>query len=122
MIHELAHKLDMLNGGANGQPPLHPDMRGDAWASAMQAAYDRLNAELDRDPDAATAIDPYAAENPAEFFAVASEYFFSAPDLLQDAFPAVYAQLGQFYRQDPRQRLAGPLQELHAQPAADHRP
>ncbi len=122
VIHELAHKLDMLNGGANGQPPLHPDMRSDAWASAMQAAYDHLNAELDRDPDAATAIDPYAAESPAEFFAVASEYFFSAPDLLQDAFPAVYAQLGQFYRQDPRQRLASELSQLHAQPVADHRP
>jgi len=50
-------------------------------------------------------IDPYAAENPAEFFAVTSEYFFSAPDVLHRAFPEVYAQLADFYRQDPLARL-----------------
>jgi hypothetical protein len=106
VIHELAHKLDMLNGDANGLPPLHADMRIDSWASDLQQAYDALNAELDRDPEAETAIDPYAAESPGEFFAVASEYFFSAPDLLDAAFPAVYAQLRAFYRQDPLTRLA----------------
>ena len=106
IIHELAHKLDMLNGSANGQPPLHPDMRADAWAAALQSAFDSLNAALDRNPDAETALDPYAAESPAEFFAVASEYFFSAPDLLDAAFPAVYRQLAAFYRQDPLTRLA----------------
>ena len=105
MIHELAHKLDMLNGDANGLPPLHGDMRVSDWAGAMQHAYDDLNRQLDRNPDAETAIDPYAAENPAEFFAVTSEYFFSAPDLLVEAYPAVYAQLRGFYRQDPLARL-----------------
>lgn len=111
VIHELAHKLDMLNGDANGLPPLHGNMRIQAWAEAMQSAFDHLNAELDANPDAATAIDPYAAENPAEFFAVTSEYFFSAPDLLAEAYPAVYAQLALFYRQDPLTRL----QRLQAQ-------
>ncbi|WP_273824143.1 MULTISPECIES: zinc-dependent peptidase [Pseudomonas] len=105
VIHELAHKLDMLNGDANGLPPLHSDMRVGDWAQAMQHAYDDLNRQLDRDPDAETAIDPYAAENPAEFFAVTSEYFFSAPDLLDAAYPRVYEQLRAFYRQDPLARL-----------------
>jgi len=105
VIHELAHKLDMLNGDANGLPPLHGDMRVSDWAQVMQEAYDDLNRQLDRNPDAETAIDPYAAENPAEFFAVTSEYFFSAPDLLNDAYPAVYQQLRGFYRQDPLARL-----------------
>jgi hypothetical protein len=117
VIHELAHKLDMLNGDANGLPPLHRNMRIDAWADAMQSAYDALNAQLDGDPHADTAIDPYAAENPAEFFAVTSEYFFSAPDLLAEAFPAVYAQLALFYRQDPLARLQR-LQTTHP----DYRP
>jgi MtfA peptidase len=112
VIHELAHKLDMLGGDANGLPPLHRDMRIQDWASAMQSAYDQLNAQLDADPQADTAIDPYAAEDPAEFFAVTSEYFFSAPDLLHQAFPAVYAQLMQFYRQDPLARLKH-LQAAH---------
>ena len=105
VIHELAHKLDMLNGDANGLPPLHSDMRVSDWATAMQQAYDDLNRQLDRNPDAETAIDPYAAENPAEFFAVTSEYFFTAPDLLVQAYPEVYAQLRGFYRQDPSARL-----------------
>ncbi|MGV8919726.1 MAG: zinc-dependent peptidase [Pseudomonas sp.] len=105
VIHELAHKLDMLNGSANGMPPLHRDMHGDEWAKAMQSAYDQLNRQLDHNPDADTAIDPYAAENPAEFFAVTSEYFFSAPQVLAQAFPAVYAQLKAFYRQDTLARL-----------------
>ena len=105
VIHELAHKLDMLDGDANGLPPLHRDMRVSDWAQAMQQAYDSLNATLDADPEAETPIDPYAAEHPAEFFAVTSEYFFSAPDLLQQAFPQVYAQLRLFYRQDPLARL-----------------
>ena len=105
VIHELAHKLDMLNGDANGLPPLHSSMRIADWATAMQAAFDAMNRELDADPDAETAIDPYAAENPAEFFAVTSEYFFSAPDLLRQTWPAVYTQLQLFYQQDPLARL-----------------
>lgn len=109
VIHELAHKLDMLNGDANGLPPLHRNMRLEDWSSAMQSAYDDLNAQLDNNPDAETAIDPYAAENPAEFFAVTSEYFFSAPDLLVQAYPEVYQQLQLFYQQDPLTRL----QSLH---------
>lgn len=113
VIHELAHKLDMLNGDANGLPPLHNSMHVEAWANAMQSAFDQLNAELDANPGRETAIDPYAAENPAEFFAVTSEYFFSAPDRLAKAFPAVYAQLALFYRQDPLARLQH-LQRRHS--------
>ncbi|MGP0173475.1 zinc-dependent peptidase [Pseudomonas sp. NCHU5208] len=105
VIHELAHKLDMLDGSANGLPPLHRDMRVQDWANAMQGAYDALNAELNANLEAETAIDPYAAEDPAEFFAVTSEYFFSAPDLLAHAFPEVYRQLALFYRQDTLARL-----------------
>ncbi|KAF1026072.1 MAG: Protein MtfA [Pseudomonas sp.] len=105
VIHELAHKLDMLNGDANGLPPLHSDMRVQDWARVMQGAFDDLNRQLDQNPSAETAIDPYAAENPAEFFAVTSEYFFSAPDLLMEAYPQVYGQLSHFYRQDPLARL-----------------
>lgn len=105
VIHELAHKLDMLGGDANGQPPLHADMHPTEWAQQMQAAYDWLCNEIDNHPQREPPIDSYAAESPAEFFAVCSEYFFSAPDLLQRAFPQVYGQLRLFYRQDPLLRL-----------------
>ncbi|MNC73323.1 Protein MtfA [compost metagenome] len=94
-------------------------MRVSDWASAMQYAYDDLNRQLDRNPDAETAIDPYAAENPAEFFAVTSEYFFSAPDLLVAAYPEVYRQLTLFYRQDSLARLHH-LQRIHPDYQTSH--
>ena len=55
-------------------------------------------------------IDEYAASDPAEFFAVSSEYFFEQPELLAGAYPAVYAQLVSFYRQDPGARLVSDWQ------------
>lgn len=104
VIHEFAHKLDMRNGSANGCPPLHVGMNPDEWANTLQAAYDDLCQRVEGGEE--TRIDPYATENPAEFFAVMSEYFFELPDLLHAAYPAVYAQLAHFYRQDARLRPA----------------
>jgi hypothetical protein len=113
VIHEFAHLLDLLAGGlCNGQPPLHEGMPQAAWTGALQGAYDDLNRQLDADPDAQTVLDPYAAESPEEFFAVACEYFFSAPDLLGEHYPAVYGQLRQLFRQDPRSRLAASLASM----------
>ena len=102
VIHEFAHKLDMLNGDANGYPPLHRGMQRQAWADAFGAAYKDFCARVDGGED--TVIDPYAAESPAEFFAVLSEAFFELPEVVRDEYAGVYAQLTQFYRQDP---LAG---------------
>ncbi|HWA12352.1 MAG TPA: M90 family metallopeptidase [Burkholderiales bacterium] len=102
VIHEFAHKLDMLNGDANGFPPLHKGMSREAWSRAFTAAYEDLCRRIDAGED--TEIDPYAAESPAEFFAVISESFFEMPDLLKAVYPEVYAQLALFYRQDPAGR------------------
>ncbi|HVW64104.1 MAG TPA: M90 family metallopeptidase [Nitrosospira sp.] len=121
VIHEFAHKLDMLNGEANGFPPLHPGMSQHAWSDAFGAAYAEFRQEVwDAEADEAIAsdfhiphdiesgedsyLDPYAAEDPAEFFAVVSEAFFERPLMVKQYFPAVYEQLALFYRQDPVQR------------------
>ncbi|MGA9030978.1 MAG: M90 family metallopeptidase [Sulfuricaulis sp.] len=104
VIHECAHKLDVLNGDANGFPPLHADMDGREWARDFQDAYDRFCAALKTSDG--NSIDPYASEDPAEFFAVASETFFTVPDLINAKFPAVYSQLQRFYRQDPCRQLS----------------
>jgi len=53
---------------------------------------------------ALTKIDPYAAESPAEFFAVLSEVFFVEPTLLRHEYLAVYQQFARFYRQEPATR------------------
>lgn len=99
VIHELAHKLDGLDGSLNGLPPLHAGMNVRDWSLAFSAAYADLQARADAGED--TLIDPYGAEAPEEFFAVASEYFFELPEVLRDAYPDVYRQLAAFYRVDP---------------------
>jgi len=94
VAHEIAHKLDALDGSMDGMPPLPAAMRS-AWARDFQVAYDALRADVDagREP----AIDAYAAEGPDEFFAVCTEYWFTAPEVMREHFPAVAARLGEFY-------------------------
>jgi Mlc titration factor MtfA (ptsG expression regulator) len=104
VIHECAHKLDLLTGGANGRPPLHRDMVPDTWSAAFSTAYADLSERLAAGLD--SALSPYATTSPGEFFAVASEAFFERPTDLDAAYPAVYQQLCAFYRQDPGRRRA----------------
>lgn len=103
VIHEFAHKIDMVDGDANGCPPLPDDGARREWQRALRAAYDDFVARVDAGED--TAIDPYAAEAPGEFFAVLSEVFFAEPTLLLDEYPDVYRAFARFYRQDPVARL-----------------
>jgi hypothetical protein len=103
VLHEFAHKLDMLNGDANGFPPLHRGMDAAGWARDFSAAYEDLLVRVEAGED--TAIDPYAATDPAEFFAVLTEMFFETPHILHTEYPAIYRQLQQFYRQHPLARL-----------------
>lgn len=105
VMHECAHKLDILNGDANGFPPLHASMSADRWARTFNAAFERFGAAVEEETE--TALDPYAATDPAEFFAVLSETFFTQPAIVRDDFPAVYAELSRFYRQDPCTVFAG---------------
>ncbi len=109
VIHEFAHKLDMNNGAVNGFPPMHGDMDAGAWKAAFEPAYMDLRRQVEAaaDPDDLE-IDPYAAESPAEFFAVFSEYFFEWPELVVRHYPAVYEQMRRFYRQDPLRRFSQP--------------
>ncbi len=101
VVHEMAHKLDGLDGLMDGTPPLPRDWQRQ-WALDFGAAFAAINAELDADPEAETAIDAYAAEAPEEFFAVASEYHFTAPAVLRAAYPAVADHLERFYGPPPR--------------------
>lgn len=93
-VHEMAHKLDALDGAMDGTPPLPREWQRE-WARDFQHSYDQFCEQVDRGED--TAIDPYAAEAPEEFFAVVSEYHFSAPALLQQQMPCVAAHLRRFY-------------------------
>lgn len=103
LIHELAHQLDFRSGHFNGRPPLGKGMAQEAWHRAFSAAFDHLNDLLDRGEP--SVVFPDAGDNPAEFFAVACELFFSGPELLIQAYPDVYAQLVLLFKQDPYKRL-----------------
>jgi len=99
VIHEIAHKLDMQNGVANGMPPLHGDMDRGRWTRVWSTAYDALYEVLDRGYEPWTG--EYALEDPAEFFSTMSEAFFTCPRNLRRHHADLYAELGRFYRQDP---------------------
>lgn len=99
VIHEMAHKLDMLNGEANGYPPLHPGMRQAAWSHAFTGAWQHLQSAWRAGRE--LPIDAYGLQNPAEFFAVTSETFFEQPSILRLHLPELYLQLARFYRQQP---------------------
>lgn len=103
VMHEFAHQLDMLNGDANGYPPLHAGMSREQWAAAFSAAYEHFCKRVNDWEE--TPIDEYAAQDPAEFFAVMSEAFFETPHAVKNEYPEVYQQLALFYRQDPLARL-----------------
>jgi len=103
VIHEFAHKLHMSRGDMDDFPLPHPDMDQERWLATWDSAYDRFCGQVDRGVD--TEIDPYASEQPAEFFAVLSETFFTSPQAVRTPFPELYGQLAQFYRQDPGARL-----------------
>ena len=102
VIHEFAHKLDMLSGAPNGVPPLHAGMDRRAWLGALNEAFEGFCDALERGKD--TWLDPYAAEHPAEFFAVISEAFFQEPKETRRRYPDFYEQLKLFYKQDPALR------------------
>jgi MtfA peptidase len=102
VIHEFAHKLDMLSGAPNGVPPLHAGMDRRAWRRSLNEAFEGFCDALERGKD--TWLDPYAAEHPSEFFAVISEAFFQEPKETRRRYPDFYEQLKIFYRQDPALR------------------
>jgi Mlc titration factor MtfA (ptsG expression regulator) len=99
VFHEFAHQLDSENGHANGGPVLPRRSMYIAWARVLGREYERLR--RDAEYGHATVLDQYGATNPAEFFAVATESFFTAPHLLKARHPELYGELQLYYRQDP---------------------
>jgi Mlc titration factor MtfA (ptsG expression regulator) len=99
VYHEFAHKLDMLDGSADGTPPLSSREELATWAKTCETAFLTLREKSER--AAPTLLDAYGATNEAEFFAVATEHFFDRPKSLHDQLPELYDVLARFYRQDP---------------------
>jgi Mlc titration factor MtfA (ptsG expression regulator) len=99
VLHEFAHQLDEENSSAEGMPLLPDAALAAEWARVLGAAYAALCAEVAGGNE--TYLDPYAAESPAEFFAVATEEFFTAGAGLRQAQRELYAVLARYYCLDP---------------------
>jgi Mlc titration factor MtfA (ptsG expression regulator) len=101
VYHEFAHQLDIESGAAEGAPKLPKPSMYIGWARVLTKEYEALvKAVADHRP---SLLDQYGAVNPAEFFAVATEFFFERPIDLKRLHPDLYAQLKLFYRRDPAQ-------------------
>lgn len=99
VIHEFAHVIDMRDGFADGAPPMAEAASRERWLDVMEAQWQSFCLRVDAGED--TLIDPYGAESPEEFFAVAVEAFFVAPREMRQEEPALYALLSGFFQQDP---------------------
>jgi Mlc titration factor MtfA (ptsG expression regulator) len=99
VLHEFAHQLDQEDGAGDGAPILAHRSDYAAWHRIFSEEYDHLQHGVrhhQRD-----VIDPYGATNPAEFFAVATETFFTKAEAMQRHHPALYEALRNYYRLDP---------------------
>ena len=105
VYHEFAHEIDMLDGAIDGTPPLGSDDLRRRWGEAFGRALEELREAANLDEE--TFLDPYGAEDEAEFFAVAVEAFFSAPADFQEEHPDLYLLLREYFGQDPAGR-SGP--------------
>ena len=99
VLHEFAHQLDFEDGSTDGTPLLDTGSQARKWAEVFGAELQTLRRAADGGEP--TLLDPYGAEDPAEYFAVATETFFErGPELVQQH-PRLYDELRRFYRQDP---------------------
>ena len=104
VYHEFAHKLDMLDGRADGTPPLHGRAEYQRWSDVCSREYLALRDRAEQGKPGL--LDAYGATREAEFFAVATELFFDRPVDLRTRHPDLYEVLQAFYRQDPAARVA----------------
>lgn len=103
VLHEFAHKLDMLDGYVDGTPRLSGRDAYAAWTRIMTEEFKALQDAARRGRK--SVLDRYGATNEAEFFAVATETFFEKPRQLQTKHASLYGLLAGYYQQDPMARL-----------------
>lgn len=99
VLHEFAHYLDMEDETMDGAPGLGSARAYEQWSDVFWDEYERFCDEVDAGRE--TFLDPYAATEPAEFFAVVTETFFQQPLELRSEHAGIYEQLRRYYRVDP---------------------
>ena len=93
-IHEFVHLVDMADGECDGYPERLKEY-------PFSIPWFELVAKKMQEIDSGNSdISDYGASNRVEFFAVACEYFFERPKMLQKKHPQLFAALAEFYQQD----------------------
>lgn len=100
VLHEFAHQLDWADGVWEGGRRVRK-ARHSELSTTLRREYERLCDEVERGVPGV--LDEYGAENPAEFFAVATEAFFTWPQELAEDNPDLYREFTDYYGLDPRQ-------------------
>src|SRR5205809_19260 len=106
VLHEFAHQLDYENHAADGMPALATSEDQSAWSEVMGSEFASLRAA--DESGVPTLLDTYGATDPVEFFAVSVEAFFERPRALRTYHPKLYAELQNYFRQDPVEYSAEP--------------
>lgn len=92
-IHEFVHLIDKLDDRTDGVPErLMEHQYAIPWLNLIHKEMEAIN-------DNHSDIRKYGGTNQAEFFAVASEYFFERPDLLKRKHPELYEMLVKCFNQ-----------------------
>ena len=99
VLHEFAHQLDFENQAVDGVPALATREQQSAWTVVMRSEFASLRAA--DQSGIPTLLDTYGARDAAEFFAVSVEAFFERPRALRVRHPKLYAQLQNYFQQDP---------------------
>ena len=97
-IHEFVHLIDKSDGATDGIPKL-----------LLERQYtipwiELINKKIDEIYENKSDINPYGSTNRAEFYSVASEYFFERPRLLKKKHPELYIMLEKIFNQDMTMR------------------
>lgn len=91
-IHEFVHLIDKMDGTVDGVPEIILERKYTAqWRNMMEATIQQMRMH-------GSDIDMYGATNPAEFFAVISEYFFEHPESMKANHPGLYEMLVRIYK------------------------
>lgn len=93
-LHEFIHLIDKMDGKIDGIPEVlmaNPNIV--PWINLMDQKMEEIKKQD-------SCIRPYGAENKAEFFSVASEYFFEQPEVLKERHPELYEMLDDLFSRE----------------------
>lgn len=94
-IHEFVHLLDKEDGDVDGLPEALLNRKYNSrW-------LELVNRNIVTILNGLSDINYYGATNRAEFFAVASEYFFNCPEIFKENHPELFTLMCKIFNQDP---------------------